>query len=96
MSEAKRVPASDIERIVGTARRRHEHMGRAVSAEQEVYILHSQDCLDSDIDLLDCPFTFALEEFGIDTEGAWAGHEDEAVVLRIVDDELVPEREPQP
>ena len=50
------VPAEDIERIVGAQRHASRHYGRAVSAEQTVYILHSQQCKDSGIDLCDCEF----------------------------------------
>jgi len=85
------VPSSDIERIVGAERHQSRHLGRAVSEKQTVYILHSRDCLDSGDDLRDCPYSLALDEFGIDTDGAWSGHEDEVVELRIVDGALVPE-----
>jgi len=84
------VPTSEIERLVGAPRHETEHMGRAVSSKQVVYVLHSQECFDSGVDLRDCPFSLALDEFGIDTDGAWCGREDEAVVLDIVDGELVP------
>ena len=63
----KLVSPSDIERIVGVTRAAHEHWGRAVSAEQTVYILHSQTCLDSGVDLRDCPFSVALD-LGIDVD----------------------------
>jgi hypothetical protein len=59
------VPAEDIERIVGVERHPTEHWGRAVSAEQRVYILHSQECLDSGRDLRECPYSLALDN-GID------------------------------
>jgi hypothetical protein len=60
------VPAQDIERIVGVQRHSTEHWGRAVSAEQRVYILHSQECLDDpDWGLQDCLFSLALDQ-GID------------------------------
>jgi hypothetical protein len=50
------VPATDIERIVGVDRHATDHWGRAVSAEQTVYILHAAECLASGIDLRDCNF----------------------------------------
>lgn len=59
------VPAEDIERIVGMERHPTEHWGRAVSAEQRVYILHSRECLDSGRDLRECPYSLALDN-GID------------------------------
>jgi hypothetical protein len=81
------VPAADIERIVGAARHPTEHLGRAVSTEQTVYILHSQKCRDSGIDLRDCAFSVALDH-GIDMSD-WDGWEDQPVTLDI-DDLLVP------
>ena len=79
------VPASKIEGIVGAERHPTEHIGRAVSSEQTVYILHSRECIDSGIDLRDCPFSVALDDYGV-----WGGRDDESVVLRIVDDALEP------
>ena len=58
------VPASQIEKIVGIKRDKILHYGRMVSDEDTdtIYILHSQDCVDSTGDLRDCPFPrgFAL------------------------------------
>lgn len=82
------VPATEIERIVGIARHRQAHYGRAVSSEQVVYILHSKQCVDSGIDLRDCSFSTALDR-GID-EQRWTGHEDVAVALGVWNDRLVP------
>ena len=57
------VPAPDIERIVGVDRHATDHWGRAVSAEQRVYILHSQECLeDPTWGLQDCLFSLALDQ----------------------------------
>ena len=75
------VPTEDIERIVGVARRQTVHCGRAVSAEQRVYILHSKDCLDSGIDLRKCPFSLALD-LGISLH-RWAKFEDLPVELWV-------------
>lgn len=58
---SERVPSDQIEVIVGVKRHPTEHWGRAVSTEQMVYILHSQECLDSDIDLRDCRYSLALD-----------------------------------
>lgn len=55
------VPADQIERIVGARRHATHHLGRAVSAEQAVYILHSVACKDSGLDLRECPFSLALD-----------------------------------
>jgi hypothetical protein len=75
------VPTEDIERIVGATRHQHLHYGRAVSAEQTVYVLHSHECRDSGIDLRDCPFSLALDR-GIRT-ATWNGWEDTPVELLI-------------
>lgn len=61
------VAPDQIEGIVGSRRRVVEHLGRAVSSEEVFYILHSQQCLDSGIDLRDCPFSVALDS-GIDPD----------------------------
>jgi len=82
------VPSDGIEKIVGVPRHHRGHYGRAVSAEQTVYILHSQRCLDTVDDLRNCRFSRALDG-GIDRED-WDGHEDEAVPLGIWAERLVP------
>lgn len=41
------VPDPKIQQIVGVYRHDTLHYGRAVTAEQRVYILHSRECLDS-------------------------------------------------
>ena len=83
------VPPTEIEGIVGARRHPTDHIGRAVSSEQTVYILHSKECVDSGIDLRRCPFSIALDR-GIDLDGAWNGREDEPVTLGIIDLKLVP------
>jgi hypothetical protein len=75
------VPTEKIERIVGAKRDAIQHLGRAVSMERYVYILHSQFCKDSGIDLRDCDYSAALGQ-GIDPDD-WNGYEDRAVVLLI-------------
>lgn len=74
--------------IVGARRHEHQHLGRAVSAEQTVYILHSQTCIDSGIDLRECPYSKHLDA-GIDMAW-WQGHEDRAVALAPIEGRLVP------
>jgi len=74
------VPAEDIERIVGAHRDLTLHQALAVSAEQTVYILHSQACLDSGVDLRECRFSLALDN-GIDL-AEW--EEDAPVVVDVV------------
>lgn len=82
------VPADQIEQIVGAKRHSHQHLGRAASAEQTVYVLHSQTCKDSGIDLRECTWSLALDR-GIDPDD-WKGYEDRAVVLAIIHDRLFP------
>ena len=82
------VPADRVEQIVGVGRHRQAHYGRAVSAEQTVYILHSQRCLDTVDDLRNCRFSRALDG-GIDRQ-SWAGYEDQAVALGVWQERLVP------
>jgi membrane carboxypeptidase/penicillin-binding protein len=79
------VPTDQIEAIVGATRHATDHIGRAVSAEETVYILHSQECRDSGVDLRECPYSSALDE-GIDPS-TWV--EDAPVRLAIVDGRLV-------
>ncbi|TGB37898.1 hypothetical protein [Mycolicibacterium peregrinum] len=82
------VPADEIERIVGVDRHRKAHFGRAVSAEQTVYILHSRECRDSGIDLRECRFSVALDR-GIKPE-AWSAHQDVPVALGVWHGRLIP------
>ena len=74
------VDATAIEEIVGAKRHPTRHQGRAVSCEETVYVLHSQECLNSGIDLVRCPFSLALDN-GIDLD-EW--QEDMPVTLAIV------------
>lgn len=87
------VPAEDIEAIVGQERHKVCHYGRAVSAEETLYILHSHDCKDSGIDLRECEYSTAQDN-GIDP-ARWQGFEDEAVVLYIEDGRLRPLGQPR-
>ena len=82
------VPTDQIERIVGARRHPHQHLGRAVSAEQTVYILHSEKCRDSGTDLRECAYSKALDN-GIDLDW-WKAHEDKPVVLAPYHDRLIP------
>ena len=63
----ERVPADEIENIVGRKRSVNDHYARAVSADQTVYILHSRECLALHADLRDCPWSLALDR-GIDLD----------------------------
>jgi len=86
------VDRSTIEGIVGAKRSQTEHLGRAVSAEHQVYILHSRDCIEAvtarGSDLRACPFSTALDS-GIDGE-AWREYQDIVVTLTVDDGDLVP------
>jgi hypothetical protein len=79
------VSSTVIESIVGVKRHQTAHYGRAVSAEQQVYILHSVECIESvaaqTTDLRLCPFARAADT-GIDMD-VWGGLEDRPVRLRI-------------
>lgn len=88
MSET--VPAGDIERIVGAPRAHRDHIGRAVSDEQRVYILHSKQCLARHEDVRNCEYSIAMDR-GI-VEYWWLGCEDMPVVLAIRGPHLVPLR----
>lgn len=82
------VPTSEIEQIVGARRHDHQHLGRGVSADQKVYILHSRRCLESGIDLRDCQYSKCLDS-GID-HAWWRGLEDRVVVLAPIRAQLIP------
>jgi len=86
------VDRSEIEKLVGATRRKRTHLGRADSEAGKVYILHSQVCLDSGMDLRGCRFSIALD-FGIDMDD-WEGFEDETVGLLVFEDRLMPVRLP--
>ncbi len=82
------VPASEIEAIVGIERHATKHYARAVSAEQTVYILHSQACRAEITDPGDCPWSIALDD-GIDP-AEW--DEDAPVEVRVRNGRLLPRR----
>ena len=80
------VDPDEIERIVGARRHPIHHLARAVSSEQTVYILHSQRCKDSGIDLRACDFSLALDN-GI-REHEWV--EDETTLVTTLHGTLLP------
>lgn len=82
------VDPTRIEQIVGVKRHRQVHYGRAVSSERTVYILHSQQCLDSGVDLRQCRFSRALDR-GIEM-ARWGYRQDMAVVLGVWNGRLIP------
>lgn len=65
------VDPDSIERLVGVPRHATAHYGRAVTADQTVYVLHSQECKDSTPDLRTCPYSAALDR-GITASLPWA------------------------
>lgn len=77
--------ADKIEGIVGAKRDATQHLGRAVSAEQRVYILHSEECRARGIDLRKCEYSIALD-YGIDLD-IWEDFQDRVVTLAIDADE---------
>lgn len=74
-------PADTIEAKVGAKRHPTDHLGRAVSAIERVYVLHSQECVARGIDLRDCEYSIALD-LGIDM-GIWEAFQDVPVVVAI-------------
>lgn len=84
------VDSSEIEAIVGVQRHATDHYGRAVSASQTFYILHSQECRDSTNDLRECIYSQALDH-GL-RPSLWRPFEDKPVQLIVVGDTLAPVR----
>ena len=88
------IPVDAIEAIVGAKRHPTRHLGRAVSDEATVYILHSGTCrADHDLgvrDLRQCPYARALD-LGIDL-GIWEHWQDRPVVLGLGRPGLIPMR----
>jgi hypothetical protein len=84
------VDPTEIEVIVGVPRHPDWHYGRAVSVEERVYILHSQQCHDHYDNLRDCPYSVALNA-GID-ESSWVM--DAPVLLEIHGGRIYPREEP--
>lgn len=92
------VPAQEIEQIVGAKRHESEHIARAVSAEQTVYILHSEQCRASTPDLRMCPYSLALDK-GIEHHVPWNWWRhvpDRPVIVGIFEGFLVPSTDPTP
>jgi hypothetical protein len=81
--------SSTIEERVGARRHPSEHIARAVSAEERVYVMHSAECASTGIDLRSCAFSNALDN-GIDMR-AWALFQDRPVRVFIELDRLVPD-----
>jgi hypothetical protein len=58
------VPENEIESIVGRQRDAVRHIGLRRIEDKRVYIMHSQECKNSGIDLRDCVYSQALENSG--------------------------------
>ena len=86
-----RVPTDQIELIVGARRRKRAHLARAVSAEKNVYILHSEECTRRHPDLRLCAFSLALD-LGIELDD-WAPALDKPVEVGIWHRRLIPVRD---
>ena len=84
------VDPTEIEQIVGAKRHPLRHIGRAVSEEETVYILHSGRCKASGNDLRGCPYSRALD-MGIALD-VWDEWEDRPVVLGLDRPGLIPLR----
>ncbi|WZH36253.1 MAG: hypothetical protein PIR02_16015 [Microbacterium enclense] len=89
-------PADTIEAKVGAKRHPTDHIARAVSITQRVYLLHPQACLDETASvgttLQDCPYSHALDR-GIH-RALWRPYQDQPVIVRIdqLDQDLTPYR----
>ena len=88
------VDPDEIEEKVGAKRHAYQHLGRAVSEEQQVYILHSQSCralhVSGKRDMRACIFTVALSRGIVDLEEC-EGREDQVVALSLsITGRLVP------
>lgn len=90
-----RVPTEDIERIVGVERHEWAHIGRVVTDDQRIYVLHSQHCFYTHDDLRACRYSTAMDQ-GLWPE-AWEDWEDTPVFLDIDEDGyLVPQADKEP
>lgn len=63
------VPAEEIEGIAGAERHETRHIVRLFSEHETVFILHSAVCKERiPNNLVDCPFSVALDKHGVDPE----------------------------
>lgn len=82
------VDPSEIESIVGAQRDQYLHIGRADSVDQIFYILHSQECVNREVDLRKCLYSQALDR-GINPSD-WEDYEDQPTFLSLNNNHLVP------
>lgn len=81
------VPADEIETIVGTRRKAQQHIARASSQDEQIYVLHSALCVKRR-EITECAYTQALDN-GINME-VWEDHQDEPVEVMVSNGRLVP------
>lgn len=77
------VSSDEIEQIVGAYRDRTLHIGRVVTSEDRVYILHSVECRQAHPDLRECAMSRALD-LGVDLDD-WRDATDRPMVLGLSD-----------
>ena len=66
-----KVDPMTIEAFVGVKRHATEHWGKAYSATDRMYVLHSEECRAAYDDLRECPYSLALDKAA--AEGAMEG-----------------------
>ena len=86
----ERVPATDIERIVGATRDQTRHIIRGDYKTGMAYILHPHECLARYDDLRDCPWSLALDRGDV-----WLP-DDQPHHVRLRDGRLVADHAPIP
>jgi hypothetical protein len=67
----EKVNPEDIEAIFGVPRFPTWHLGLADPHSEVFYIMHSQECLDTNKSVLECKFSHVLDDDGI-SEEYWA------------------------
>ena len=82
------VDPSEIEELVGASRHPILHIGRADTSTGTFYILHSEQCLNSGVDLRRCRYSEALD-LGIHFK-YWVGLENQPQILAIAAKGLFP------
>lgn len=87
------VNPNEIEALVGRLRHATVHYARASSVDQQVYILHSQQCKDSTPDLRDCPYSVALDRGIVHALpwNVWRRAQDRPVRIQVRDGWLMPD-----
>lgn len=71
----------EIEHIVRAKRHPTKHLGRLVSENETIYVLHSAECVAALEDLRDCRYSLAIGRSG---SARWEAVRDRPVVLSIV------------